>query len=296
MSELLATLSTELGDAVETAGRSIVQLQGRRRLVAGVVIDTNLIATLAHAVDGDSVAVQFPDGRTGEGAVVGHTPTGLAFVRVKDADATLTAIKLAPEPRPGELALAVGRTWSGNIFSQLAPVSVVGGPLRTGRRGELARVIRVGVAPHGALSGGALVSTGGAFLGLVTPAAIRGTTVVIPSSIVTDAAKTIVARGDAKQGFIGVASLPVALPPRQQIDGRDRGVLVTAITPDGPADSAGLLVGDVIVGFGGTAVRDHDELLELLRGNHVGQPVAIAVVRGGAVQTVTVTVQERRGV
>lgn len=296
MSELLSTLSTELADAVETAGRSIVQLQGRRRVVAGVVIDTNLIATLAHAVDGDAVAVRFPDGRTGEGAVVGHTPTGLAFVRVKDADASLPAIKTASEPRPGELALAVGRTWSGNTFSQLAPVSVVGGPLRTGRRAELARVIRVGVSPHGALNGGALVSTGGAFLGLVTPAAIRGTTVVIPAAIVIDAAKAVVARGDTKQGFIGVASLPVALPARQQIDGRERGVLVTGITAEGPADSAGLLVGDVIVGFGGKPVQDHDELLELLRGNHIGQPVELAVIRGGGVQTVTVTVQERRGV
>ncbi len=294
MSELLSTLSTELADAVEAAGRSIVQLQGRRKIVAGVVVDTNLIVTLAHAVDREAVAVRFADGRTVEGTFAGDTPTGLAFVRVTDAN--LPAVRTAAEPRPGELALAVGRTWSGNIFSQLAPVAVVGGPLRTGRRAELSRVIRVGVSPHGALNGGALVSAGGAFLGLVTPAAIRGTTVVIPASIVAEAAKTIVARGDTKQGFIGVASLPVALPSRQQVEGRERGVLVTGITPEGPADAAGLLVGDVIVGFGGTPVQDHDELLELLRGNHIGQLVDVAVIRGGAVQTVAVIVQERRGV
>lgn len=296
MSELLSTLSIELADAVDTAARSIVQLQGRRRLMAGVAIDTNLIATLAHTVDGDAVAVRFPDGRTGEGAVVGHTQTGLAFVRVKDAAANLIVVKAGPEPRPGELALAVGRTWSGNVFSQLAPVSVVGGPLRTGRRSELARVIRVGVAPHGALNGGALVSAGGAFLGLVTSAAIRGTTVVIPAAIVLDAARETATRGDAKQGFIGVASLPVSLPTRQQIAGRERGVLVTGVTPNGPADDAGLLVGDVIVGFDGSNVQDHEDLLERLRGDRIGRAASMTVVRGGAVQTVTVTVQERRGV
>ena len=265
-------------------------------MVAGVVVDANVIVTLAHAVDSGAVAVRFPDGRTGEGTVVG-TSSGLAFVRVSEG--TLPAIRTAPEPRPGELALAVGRTWSGNIFSQLAPVSVVGGPLRTSRRSELARVIRIGVSPHGALNGGALVSTGGAFLGLVTPAAIRGTTVVIPAAIVSEAAKAVLARGDVgdtRQGFIGVASLPVSLPLRQQVEGRERGVLITGITPGGPADTGGLLVGDVIVGFDGSPVQDHEELLELLRGNRIGQPVAIAVIRGAAVQTVSVTVQERSGV
>lgn len=291
MNELFSTLSTELANAVDAAAPSVVQLQGRRRQVAGVVVDTDLIVTVASAIDHGTVAVRFADGRTTEGTVVGQTPTGLAVVRVSDSG--LPIARPAAEPRPGELALAVGRTWSGNVFSQLAPVSVVGGPLRTGRRSELARVIRVGVPPHGALVGGALVSAGGAFLGLVTAAAIRGTTVVVPASIVVEAAKQVTERGNARQGFIGVASLPVALPPKQQAEGRDRGVLVTGVTPGGPAEAAGLLVGDVIVGFSGAPVRDHDELLELLRGDHVGQSVPLSVLRGAAVETVAVTVQER---
>ena len=61
------------------------------------------------------------------------------------------AVSAAEEPRPASLTLAVGRTWSGNVFSALAPVAVVGGPLRTGRTTEIARVIRIGLAPHDAI-------------------------------------------------------------------------------------------------------------------------------------------------
>ena len=69
---------------------------------------------------------------------------------------------------------------------------------------------------------------------------------------------------------------------------------MTGITPDGPADVAGVLVGDVIVGFGDAPVTGIDDLLTLLQGNRVGQAVALSVVRGRGVETLTVTVAERR--
>ena len=55
----------------------------------------------------------------------------------------------------------------------------------------------------------------------------------------------------------------------------------------------GACTGDVIVGFGGSPVRDHDELLELLRGDRVGQTVPVSVLRGATLETIAVTVQER---
>ena len=188
----------------------------------------------------------------------------------------------------------MGRTWSGGVFSALAPVAVVGGPLRTGRTTEIARVVRVGLAPHGALTGGALVNGAGRVLGVLTAIAIRGTTVVIPAALAWAAAREIVAEGGTRQGFIGVSSIPVALSAHQRVENRERGLLVTGITPDGPADVAGVLVGDVIVGFGDAPVAGIDDLLTLLQGNRVGQAVALSVVRGRGVETLTVTVAERR--
>ncbi|MFN7983403.1 MAG: S1C family serine protease, partial [Vicinamibacterales bacterium] len=283
----------ELADAVAAAESSVVQLHGRRP-VAAVAIDSDIVIAPAAAVHHDTVAVRTADGRALEGTVLGRTSAAVSVVRVPGLNAT--PARAAGEPRVGELALAVGRTWSGNVFSALAPVSVVGGPLRTGRRSELARVIRVGIPPHGALVGGALVSAGGGLLGIITGAAIRGTTVVIPASIAVAAARELVSAGSTRHGFIGVTSLPVVLPATQQVGGHERGVLVTGVSPEGPAGTGGMLVGDVIVSFADKKVQDHEELLNCLTSERIGQPAAIGVVRGTSLQTLSVIVGERPGV
>jgi S1-C subfamily serine protease len=293
MTNLLASLSSELAAAVDVASAAVVQVQTRRRPVAGIVFDTDHVLTLGHDLDDDTAAVRRADGGAFEGTVLGrHGATGLAVVHATGLE--VPAATQADEPRPGHLALAVGRTWSGGVFSALAPVAVVGGPLRTGRSTEITRVVRVGLAPHGALSGGALVDGVGRVLGVLTSFAIRGTTVVIPAAIAWAAARDVAARGNARQGFIGVSSVPVALPPPQQSENRQRGLLVTGVVAGGPADAAGVLVGDVIVGLAGTPVVDADDLLELLRGNHIGHAVELSVVRGIAVQRLSVTIAERR--
>ena len=179
MTDLLSTLSTQLAAAADNAAASIVQVQAHRRPVAGVVCDTDLVLTPGVAVHDGVVSVRRGDGQTFEGTVLGRSAsTGLTAVRVPDLGAPPAAT--AAEPRAGHIALAVGRTWSGGLFSALAPVAVVGGPLRTGRTSEIARVVRIGLAPHGALDGGALVDGAGRVLGVITSMAIRGTTVVIP--------------------------------------------------------------------------------------------------------------------
>lgn len=292
MSNLLVSLSAELAAATDRAAASVVQVQTRRRLVAGVVFDTDLVLVPGQHLDDDAAPVRRGDGQTFDGQVLGrHAATGLAVVRV--AGLGLAPAVPADEPRPGHLAIAVGRTWSGGVFAALAPVAVVGGPLRTGRATEVARVVRVGLTPHGALTGGALVDGSGQVLGVMTAMAIRGTTVAVPSVIAWAAAREIVAHGGPRQGFIGVSSMAVTLPEHQRAAGQAHGLLVTGVVPQGPADRAGVLVGDVITAFGGTAVTDADDLLTALRGQQVGQPATLSVLRGGLVAAATLTVGER---
>jgi S1-C subfamily serine protease len=282
MTDLLTTLSTQLATAAETAAASVVQIQAHRRPVAGVVCDADLVLSPGVAVHDGLVSVRRGDGQTFEGTVLGRSAvTGLTAVRVPGLG--VPAAATAPEPHPGHLALAVGRTWSGGVYSALAPVAVVGGPLRTGRATEIARVIRIGLAPHGALAGGALVDGSGAVLGVITTMSIRGTTVVIPAGLAWEAAKGTVARGGERQGFLGVSSLPVAVAATQRTAGHDAGLLVSAVAEDTPAALAGLFVGDVIVAFDGVPVRQPDDLLTLLRGDRVGRAVPIAVLRGDRV-------------
>jgi serine protease DegQ len=286
------SLSNEIEAAVGKAAPSIVQVHGRRRMTAGVVIGDNLIATPA-ATEDDTVAVLAGENQAAEGAVLGRIGgMGLTIVRVDGLNRP--ALAPAAEPKPGHLAVAVGRTWSGGVMAMLAPIAVVGGPLRTGRTGSIERVIRIQQAPHGALNGGALINASGQALGIITSFAIRGTTVVIPASIAFAAATKAATEGGVRQGFLGVSSLPIALPERQR-GGRAQGagLLISHVAPNSPAEQGGLLVGDVIVGFAGEAVDDPEALLTRLRGNKVGAAVPITVIRGVNAVDVTVTVGQR---
>jgi S1-C subfamily serine protease len=287
-----SSLSHEISAAVEQAAPSIVQVHGRRRVAAGLVVAENVILTPA-AVDDDKVAVHAGNGQAVEGVVLGRIGhMGLTVLRVDGLG--LRPVTPADDAKPGHLAVAVGRTWSGNVMAMLAPIAVVGGPLRTGRASEIERVIRIQQSPHGALNGGALVDASGRVLGIITSVAIRGTTVVIPASLAFAAATRVAADGGTKQGFLGVSSMPVAIPERQRA-GRSEsvGLLVNQVSRQSPADAAGLLVGDVIVAFDGEPVHDGEELVTRLRGNRIGKAVPVTVLRGASAVDVSVTVGER---
>jgi S1-C subfamily serine protease len=97
-----------------------------------------------------------------------------------------------------------------------------------------------------------------------------------------------------KRGYLGVAGQPVHLSETQQgPDGREHALLVVDVTPDSPAAAAGLLVGDLMIAFDRQPVDSPEELLDLLLGDRVGQPVPVRVLRGTATVDLTVTVGER---
>jgi S1-C subfamily serine protease len=286
------SLSNEIAAAVEHAAPSIVQVHGRRRVAAGVVVAENLVLTPA-AADGDTAAVRAGNGQTVDGAVVGRIP-GMGLTVLRADGLGLLPLAAAGEPKPGHLAVAVGRTWSGGVMASLAPIAVVGGPLRTGRASAIDRVIRIQLPPHGALNGGVLVDAAGRALGIVTSMAIRGTTVVIPSAIAWPAAERVSAEGGTRQGFLGISSMTVPIPERQRA-GRSQphGLLISQVSAASPADAAGLLVGDLVVGFDGEPVDEPEALVTRLRGDRVGKAVPITVIRGTSAVDVTVIIGER---
>lgn len=293
MASILRALSDELAAAVDTAAPSVVQVHGPRRATAGVVVDTDLVVTSSRGLDGGTVSVRGADGGVHEGTLLGRgRATSLAVVRVPGLAAPPATV--AASARPGHLAQAIGRTWSGGVFVALAPVAVVGGPLSIGRGAEIPQVMRIGVAPHGALTGGALVNEAGQVLGIVTGTAIRGTTVVVPSEYAWADATDVVATGGARQGYLGLGSMPVSLVAAQRPGTEEAGLLVTALVEGGPAATAGVFVGDILVAFDGVAMHDPDELLAHLRRHQVGRAVTLRLLRGTAPVEIAVTIGERQ--
>jgi serine protease Do len=293
MSDILSSLSDVLGGAVERASAAVVQVQGHRRPAAGVVFAPDLILAPARALDDDEATVRVANGATHEGVVLGRTfSMGLAVVRVNALG--ISAIDLAPEPRVGHLALAIGRTWSGGVMATVTNVAVVGGPLRTSRASQLERVIRIAQPPHGALVGGALVDGTGRAFGIITATDIRGTTVVIPATLAWGIAQQIVAQGGTKQRFLGVSSTTIEIPERQRAGrAQTHGLLVTSVAEESPAEAAGVLIGDVIVALDGKVVEEPEALVMLLRSEPAAATSTLTVIRGGAAHDVSVAIAER---
>jgi S1-C subfamily serine protease len=173
-------------------------------------------------------------------------------------------------------------------------VAIIGGPLHTGRRRSIEQVFRTTAPMHDGFAGGAFVAASGDVIGITTASSIRGLGVVIPASIAWRAASDVLKHGRPRRGYLGIAGQPVQLGERQKdLVGRDRALLVVGLTSGGPAEAAGLLVGDVLAEFDGQAVSSPEDLLDLLAADRIGKSAQAKVLRGGAVQNVAVTVTER---
>src|SRR3977135_4513526 len=262
--DLLTSFSNQLADAASAASPHAEQGQRRRRPASGLVYADNVVLTTVRALGReDGPHVRRHDGRTLDAELAGWDPTtSLAVLRV----AGLATPPLAPSataPRVGHLALAVARSWSNVVTASAGIVSVIGGPLPTGRRRSIDEVIRTTAPMHDGFAGGAFLDTGGGLVGIATASAIRGLGLVIPASIAWKTAATVLEHGSLKRGYLGLAGQPVALPQSQRgADGREQALLVVGITSNSPAAAAGLLVGDVLLDFDGHAVESPEELLD----------------------------------
>jgi serine protease Do len=298
--DLLASFSNQLADAVAAAAPSIVQVQGRRRPASGLVYGNDAVVTTVRALGReDGLHVRRHDGTTLDAELAGWDPTtNLAVLRVAGLDAPPIP-PAAADARVGHLALAVARSWSNAVTASAGLVSVIGGPLPTGRRRAIDQVIRTTAPMHDGFAGGAFLNTSGGLIGIATAAAIRGLGVIIPARIAWKTAATVLEHGRLKRGYLGIAGQPVSLPEGPAGGGRpgeaggQRALLVVAVTSGSPAAAAGVLIGDIILEFDGQRVESPEDLLDLLVGDRVGREIALQVLRGGTAARLTVKVGER---
>ncbi len=143
-------------------------------------------------------------------------------------------------------------------------------------------------------SGGPLVDSAGRVLGLNSSALVRGVSLAVPSATVADVVASLLAHGRVRRGYLGVSTQAARLPKGvQESLGQETGLLIVGVEAGSPADAGGLVLGDTIVDFDGSAVRHHDDLLALLGGDRVGQKTPLQILRGGDLRTLNVTVGER---
>jgi len=294
---LLRLLSNQMADAVERIGPALALVNGRpRQPASGVVYGQDLVLTADHVLEReDDLTIQTHDKRTLPAQFVGRDlATDLAVLRV--ADLGLAAATVSEETaRVGQLVMAVGRTANDGPMASSGVISIIGGPLRTGRGVTLERYIRTDATPYPGFSGGPLIDMQGAVIGILTTGLVNGIALAIPMDIAKNIADTLVKQGYIKRGYLGISSQLVRLPDAQRAgQTQEHGLLIVKVDENSPAQKGGLMLGDILVALDGHTINDSEDLQILLTGDRVGKAIPIDVIRGNSLQTLQVTVGQRK--
>ena len=299
-------LSQCLAKGVERVSPSVVAIDARPRVrTSGVVWRPGIVVSTNHTVRRDEeITVTLDDGRSLPAALVGRDAgTDLAVLRVESGDAAAEdeslQISAAAELRVGHVVLAVGRTDpERGVTASFGIISLLGDKWRTWRGGEIDRLIRLDLAIHLGFSGGALIDAEGRILGINTSALARVAGLTIPASTVNRVVDALLTRGRIARPYLGVGMHPVALP--ESLRSRLKltapsGLIMLSVEPEGPADKAGVTLGDVLIALNDAPTADTDDVQAALGGREVGQEVKAKIVRGGEVKEMTIRLGERPG-
>lgn len=289
MANELGALSDELAAVVERTAQSVVAVHARPRFSSsGVFWRPGIIVTAEHTIRREEeITVTLPNGTNTQATLAGRDPgTDVAVLRV-DGAGSVPLPTADSVPAPGNLVLAMGRSRDSGVNATMGIVSAVSGSWRTWRGGRLDHYIRLDLTLYPGSSGGAAVNTAGEAVGIATSVLSRVAGVAIPAATVDRVVDEILKRGRVARAYLGVGLQPVELPDHH------RGQIVVSLEPGGPAAKAGVLIGDILISLGGTAVSDIDDLQNVVESLGIGQGVEAGMLRGGVSTKATLTIGER---
>ena len=263
------------------------------------------VLTTADAVAGaDSVLVITTDGRSFPAKIVGvDAADDIAVLSIDTPDVQPAVLGHPDELAPGEAVLALSLD-----TSVTAPTASAETITDTGRRLDTVggSTLHDMIAADGAgiaFDDGVLCSDTGAVLGIFTtrsadPAAtangnadLAHARFATPIDYAVEVADAIVRTGVARVPWLGVMSDDLDSTTTARL-GR-AGTILTDVATDGPADAAGLQVGDIIVSIDESPVSSSTSLVVTLRSHEVGDSVTIAYIRDGAQRVTTTTLGNR---
>jgi len=298
MDNALVSLSNELAAAVERAGRSVVTVHARPRLASsGVHWRQGVIVTSEHTVKHDEeITIGMPDGSSVAATLAGRDP-GTDIAVLKAGNLLNPVVDFSDVPvQTGNLILAVGRAPDSGVNATMGVISAVSGSWRTWRGGMMDQYIRLDVTLYPGSSGGVVINTQGEALGIATSGLSRLAGLAVPASTVNRVVDELLAKGHISRGYLGLGLQPIALPgdlSKKLKLPNSAGVIVLSVEPNGPADRAGLMIGDILVSLNGKPVKDTDDVQSVLEPGFVGKPVVAGMVRGGALAEASITIGER---
>ncbi len=265
-----------------------------------VVTEDGFILTNSHVVHGaPSIEIQLLDGRKAPATLVGDDPdTDLAVVRIGLSRLTPARLGDSGRLKVGQLVVAIGNPLGFQCTVTAGVVSALGRSLRSVSGRLIEGVVQTDAALNPGNSGGPLVASSGAVVGLATAVILgaQGICFAIPSNTVEYVAGRLIKDGRIRRSQIGVRGQDVPLVARlsrfHDIS-EAKAVLVVEVVKDSPAARAGIHEGDFLIGFSGEAVRGIDDLHRLLTEERIGRRAEVELLRGTERKSIPIVPEEK---
>ena len=268
---------------------------------SGVIVrEDGYIATNYHVIkDADNIRVHLSDGRSYDAKVIGQDPlTDIAVVQIEANDLSALAVGDSRGLRVGEWVVSLGNALGlqGGPTATLGIVSAKDRTVRT-EIGDLYGLVQTDAAINHGSSGGPLVNLDGDLVGINTVIieGARGVGFAVGSSTFRPIVDSLIQYGRVIRPLIGLVGQDITSVISDELNLKvNQGVLITAVTPDGPSARAGLEVGDVITKLDSLPTRDMGEFLQVLWAYSVGNEVSVEYVRGDETLMAQVVLIERK--
>ena len=272
---------------------------------SGIVITADGYILTNHHVAGDAekLTVTFSDNREYDAELVGSDPrTDIAVIKIDATGLKPATIGTSDAVEIGEWVLAVGAPLNLKSTVTAGIVSAVGRDINiiNDQRGlSIEDFIQTDAAINPGNSGGALINLNGEVIGVNTAIATSNRSFIgygfaVPIDLAKKVMDDIVAHGKVKRGYIGIGLDPVDAGTAEAFGlDRPKGVLISNVLPNTPADKANLKEGDIVLSVDGQPVNRPNHLQSLVARKHPGDTVTLAIRRNTENLTIRVTLGER---
>jgi S1-C subfamily serine protease len=257
------------------------------------------ILTNSHVVhNATKIEVTLSDGRRFPAELIGDDPdTDLAVIRIHAPNLVAARLGDSQSLKAGQLAIAIGNPYGFQCTVTTGVISALGRSFRS-RSGRLIdNIIQTDAALNPGNSGGPLVTSNGEVIGINTAVIMsaQGICFAVPINTAKMILTPLIKDGKIQRGYIGIGGQNVPLPRRVVLFHElsvESGVLVISIENDSPAQKAGLVEGDVIVGINNQPIASIDDLHKLLTHEQVGVRSPLTIIRRSAKLVLNVVPEE----
>lgn len=301
MSAEWVAISNALADATQNVAAHTVGVHSEARgSSSGVIWRPGLVVTAEHALRRDEeIRVTLPNGRVANAKLAGRDPsTDIAVLKCEEASAAPRALGDTSALRPGQLILVVGRTRASGPVAAFGAVSLATKERRLWGGTMISPYVRLDVGLQRTTVGGAVVNAAGEISGIATPKFAPMGALATPVATVNQVVDVLLVKGHVPRGYLGIGAQPVRLPEsvRESLGRAEKtAVIVLEVERGGPADTAGVVIGDILLALGGKPIVRLEDVHAHLHGQQIGTRVAAEFLRGGVPREVSIKIGERQG-